>query len=382
MLSTLSVAGNDARPAPLHDSTLPAAQPEAAASPFGVAMTAASPDAQAPVPATDVASVTDDSVAAADAAPADGDSDSSSDNAAANLAQPATTPSPLLAQLPQLPLPPAPLAEAKPAPQGAAGDDSSTDDAARLRVVAAALPASAPAVPALPAGGRHAGDNITAANLAPGAADAANPPLRAAAPLPVAASREQLAGMLAAGSRLSQDHASEPGSDAVTTPSGSSSVSATALPQGGQSVPPAQWAPLKLPAAQPAQWAQPLQQALGERLHVQAANGIDNAVIRLDPAHLGTLEIAIRHEAGSLQVQLTAGNSELLRQLHAISDNLRQGLGNRQYGEVAVWVADSRQQGAGQGGQGRQGDEPREQRPNRALYQAGQDNGHNAFTLA
>ncbi|SCK17536.1 flagellar hook-length control protein FliK [Vogesella sp. LIG4] len=174
----------------------------------------------------------------------------------------------------------------------------------------------------------------------------------------------------------SVDDAADSAAPVVSQPTGTLMQT---LPASTAQVQPAQWAPIRLPAAQPAQWAQPLQQALGERLNVQAANGIQNAVIRLDPPHLGSLEIAIRHEGGSLQVQLSAGNNELLRQLHGISDNLRQGLGNRQYGDVSVWVADSRQQAGSQGGQGRQ---PREQqRPGQALHEAEQGYEQTSFSL-
>lgn len=147
---------------------------------------------------------------------------------------------------------------------------------------------------------------------------------------------------------------------------------------------PAEWAPLKLPAAAPNQWAQPLQQALGERLNVQVGHGIENAVIRLDPPMLGSLEIAIRHQGGALQVQLSASNGEVLSQLQGISDSLRQDLGNRQYTAVTVQVSDARSQAGSGDGQGRAPrDEAQPQaRPGRALAEAEQDYRDGAFTLA
>ncbi|MFC3533452.1 flagellar hook-length control protein FliK [Vogesella facilis] len=356
MLSTLPPASNEPRQAPGSDDTLPAAQPPAAGSVFAELLPAgAAAD-------LDDASAMDDGAAALDetAAPL-ADATAAAGNPAANLVL-------LGAGLLPLALPTAPL----PAEHDSAAGSSDDKHAAALpatRPAATLPPQLLSALPAVTAGSAadSAASHYAAANLA--AARGAD------ASAPHAAGQALAAAVLAAtGSQA--DNAGD-----GAQPVASSLPVATALPLGNPAPAPAQWAPLKLPAGQPAQWAQPLQQALGERLRVQAGNGIEQAVIRLDPPHLGSLEIAIRHEAGSLQVQLSAGNGELLRQLHAISDNLRQGLGNRQYGEVAVWVADSRQQQAGHGGQQRQG-APREQRPGQALYEAGQGNEQAAFTLA
>jgi flagellar hook-length control protein FliK len=114
---------------------------------------------------------------------------------------------------------------------------------------------------------------------------------------------------------------------------------AEALPRDGEPV-------LALAPTTPAQWRQPLADALGERLQFSVQRGFDQAVIRLDPPQLGRIEIAIRHEAGALQVHMTATHGEVVRQLNAIGDSLRQDLGQRQYGEVSVSVSDA---GAGSG---------------------------------
>ena len=97
-----------------------------------------------------------------------------------------------------------------------------------------------------------------------------------------------------------------------------------------------------------------------------------HAVIRLDPPNMGSIEISIRHSAGTLQVSLTASNSEVVRQLNNIGDSVRQDLSNRQFTEVAVTVSSARAQAQGQADGGRQQREQQEQgrdrTPGRALY--------------
>ncbi|HEV7815488.1 MAG TPA: flagellar hook-length control protein FliK, partial [Janthinobacterium sp.] len=134
------------------------------------------------------------------------------------------------------------------------------------------------------------------------------------------------------------------------------------------------------------QWQQPLQQALGDRLQTQISNNSQQAVIRLDPPNLGSIEIAIRHSDGALQVNLSASNSEVLRQLRSIGDSVRQDLSSRQYSEVAVTVSPTPRSAAAQsfaddgGGRQRQtGQDADENAPGRALAEAGQPDG--AFAL-
>ncbi len=92
-----------------------------------------------------------------------------------------------------------------------------------------------------------------------------------------------------------------------------------------------------------------LVQSLGEHLQVQIAHGSENAVIRLDPPAMGSIEIVIRHEAGAVQVHLSASNSDVLSQLQGIGDALRQDLMQRHQGTVSVQVSDD-----SRGAQGRQ----------------------------
>jgi len=148
--------------------------------------------------------------------------------------------------------------------------------------------------------------------------------------------------------------------------------------------------PLRITAASPdvtaGETGQALRQALGQRLDMQVTQGHERAVIRLDPPKMGTLEIAIQHEAGALKVQFSASNGEVVRQLQSISEGLRQDLSQRQTMEVQVQVADSsssRFAHADTGG-GRHGQQQsRPQEPGRALFdvQAGDDATDYLFDL-
>lgn len=192
-----------------------------------------------------------------------------------------------------------------------------------------------------------------------------------------------LAAMDAAGLAALANSADNRGND---SPDNLANRLMTPLQAVGQRTPALQhsteWAPLSLPAATPARWAPTLAATLGERLTVQADHAIQNAVIRLDPPMLGSVEIAIRHEAGSLVVQLTASNSDVVRQLQTVSDTLRNDLMQRQFTDVSVSVG---QQGSGDGRQsGRQNADEAEaslQRIARADDAAGQDGSRDGAWL-
>ncbi|MDQ1832904.1 flagellar hook-length control protein FliK [Massilia scottii] len=132
---------------------------------------------------------------------------------------------------------------------------------------------------------------------------------------------------------------------------------------------------VKLPA-NPADWQQPLREALGERLQLQLGRNIDQAVIRLDPPQLGRIEIAIRHAAGgALEVNISATHSEVRRQLNSVSDAMRSDLAQRQFSDVAVTITATPRSGAAFGEQqGRQRQPDRDNNdndPGRALAEAG-----------
>lgn len=152
---------------------------------------------------------------------------------------------------------------------------------------------------------------------------------------------------------------------------------ATVVQAADTSAPASQTSTLKL-AAEPAQSGQQLLHALKDRIQFQVEKHSENATIRLDPPMMGRIEITVRHEAGALQVQLSATNSEVVRQLQAIGDNLRQDLVQRHYSDVSVSVSDHGQDGRQQHQQ-EQGERERKH-AGRALAEAGQEDA--AFALA
>jgi flagellar hook-length control protein FliK len=121
-----------------------------------------------------------------------------------------------------------------------------------------------------------------------------------------------------------------------------------------------------------------LVQTLGDRLQVQIARGSESAVIRLDPASMGSIEISIRHEGGGIQVHLSASNSDVVAQLHAIGDSLRQDLNQRHQGDVSVQVS-----GGTRDAPGRQRSSSHdEEDPGRALQDEANGDRSPSFALA
>lgn len=131
----------------------------------------------------------------------------------------------------------------------------------------------------------------------------------------------------------------------------------------------------------PSAWRQTLQEALGERMQLQVGKSAEQAVIRLEPPMLGRVEIAIRHSAGALEVHITATHGEVLRQLQAVSEGLRNDLVQRQFSEVSLNIgampkaANGAPMFAGGEGRGRQQDGQQEARrqeqgPGQALAEA------------
>ncbi|MPQ55523.1 flagellar hook-length control protein FliK [Duganella sp. FT27W] len=193
-----------------------------------------------------------------------------------------------------------------------------------------------------------------------------------AVPAPVAASRDHGFGMTSDDGQATAKFTSALAATAGATPP----AVATAAP-----TPAGFAAPVKLAGA-PEQWQQPLREALGDRLQVNLQRNNNQAVIRLDPPNMGSIEISIRQSAGALQVNLSASNSEVVRQLNAIGDSVRQDLATRQFSDVAVTVSTSRTsalsqatpqqsyaQGQPDGGRQQQQEQERGRNPGRALYQ-------------
>jgi flagellar hook-length control protein FliK len=133
-----------------------------------------------------------------------------------------------------------------------------------------------------------------------------------------------------------------------------------------------EWMPVALKGCAPQGWQGQLMDALGERVEVQMKHGIDNAVIRLDPPMLGSVQIDIRHENGALQVHLVATHEEVARQLETISRALQNELAQKQYTNVAVVVRNggSMGQGESRGQRESEGGHESKRAPGRALDDA------------
>ena len=119
---------------------------------------------------------------------------------------------------------------------------------------------------------------------------------------------------------------------------------------------------------------------LGHRIALQSLQGVQQAVVRLEPYMAGTVQVEIRHEAGALRILLTATNDDVVRQLQTVGEGLRQELGARQFTEVSVQVGQQRHAGgdAGQGRHGREDGGASEQKtPGRALGDS--DDAYAAF---
>lgn len=97
-------------------------------------------------------------------------------------------------------------------------------------------------------------------------------------------------------------------------------------------------APLRLDNT-PQEMTQQLHHALGERLNLQVNNQIQHATIRLDPPEMGKIEIVLHFEAGKLQVQINAGQTDVYRALQQVSSDLRQALTEQHFIDVDVQVS-------------------------------------------
>jgi flagellar hook-length control protein FliK len=243
----------------------------------------------------------------------------------------------------------------------AASGASAAQDAAGAATAGAIPPAVAMAMAPLAEPTRAAAPNRPAADAAPGAHASPGATSRAAAAFAIDAD--------GAGDLAAKPDAAGTRDSAVAGAAFGASTPATQRSGGADTV---------ALAGPPTAWRQSLREALGERLQMQAGRGLEQAVIRLDPPNLGRIDIAIRHIAGSLEVTLSATNGEVLRQLHAVSDNLRNDLAQRQYAEVAVTVAPAPRNAAANPfsgdaqGRGRQGEREQDQQaPGLGLFDDG-----------
>ncbi|MFS2123420.1 flagellar hook-length control protein FliK [Pseudomonas sp. Pseusp97] len=111
--------------------------------------------------------------------------------------------------------------------------------------------------------------------------------------------------------------------------------------------------PLHLKGSNEAHWGEQMVGALRDNVELQLGQRVQNATIRLDPPELGAMEILVRHEAGQLNVQISASNGDVVRLLQNTSERLRQELVGQNFLQVNVQVSSDSQPGQ-QGQQHRQ----------------------------
>jgi flagellar hook-length control protein FliK len=285
---------------------------------------------------------------------------------------------------------PSPVATAKPLKTSSDVDD----DAAVLPSV----PAAVTFLPVVPAAIASMPPMVAAAASADSHVDSTRSAVRGTAafrdannlvPATTSAAEEPASGVITAAAPTGPSTPSR----GAGLPAVLNSADPASIPQGSQ----AQTAPLVgLPAVDPSsayrgadptrasadvshavQTGTSLVQALGEHLQVQIARGSENAVIRLDPPSLGSIEITIRHEAGAIQVHLSAGNGDVLSQLQGIGAALRQDLIQRHQGEISVQVSD----GSGNAQERQRQANAGQEEPGQALQDAAGEESA-TFTLA
>lgn len=362
-------AANDAAPATA-TATAPADSAGAAPAPaqpfarwLGQQLDVAMPVAQAAVPAAPEAD--DGSTPAPSAAPVATD-DKSTDAAKPTAAVPDSA---LLAAMamPLMPLSPQQITQAVQAAQG--GTHTATDDTAKTDTPAPALAVSGQDSRRAPAALPQA---LLVQALPPAGATAA-PVADTHAAVAASVQANTANGNAAGGQDATADGAPAQGAQVVQT-----GTNVAASVPGAVAVQPAQPAAdtVKL-AGPPTAWRQSLQETLGDRLNVHVANNVQQATISIEPPQLGRIDIAIRHSAGTLEVNISASNGDVLRQLQTVSDNLRNDLSQRQYTEVAVTVTPTPKNNAApfgepqQQGRGRQQGRDQDNEPGRGLAEAG-----------
>jgi flagellar hook-length control protein FliK len=396
MLNTVT-ASAPAQPAKQANAPAPAKDAQAAAAPAKDARAAATP-ANAAAPAKPAASGAaaapaqpfarwlglQDSGAAAPAlaatqpaapdtgdgtAPATAGAPAAADGKATDDAKAAATPDGnLLAAMamPLMPLSPQQVSQAVQAAQGAAqgGTHDGAGDAGK-----GDTPAQPPAVSGQD--GRRAAIALPQAALAQ--ALQATQATQAAQPDATAANVH-----LAVQGNAADGGGKDAGADGAPTQTVQAGTNVAAAVPGTVTLPSAQPAAdtVKL-AGPPTAWRQTLQDTLGDRLNVQVGNNVQQATISIEPPQLGRIDIAIRHSAGTLEVNISATNGDVLRQLQTVSDNLRNDLSQRQYTEVAVTVTPAPRNNAApfgdpqQQGRGRHQGRDQDNEPGRGLAEAG-----------
>lgn len=121
----------------------------------------------------------------------------------------------------------------------------------------------------------------------------------------------------------------------------------------------------------PPSWMNNLQKVIGEQLQMQLHDGVRHAVIRLDPPHMGTLQIVIKDNPGAMQVHLIASHDEVFKQLNTLVDTMREELSQRQSGEAQVIVRHANAQANwGEPGSGNKHKQAQQKQPSHSLREA------------
>ncbi len=107
----------------------------------------------------------------------------------------------------------------------------------------------------------------------------------------------------------------------------------------------AEWASIKVDTGA-AKWGEQMMQVLHDRVTLQAQQSMQEAKIRLDPPELGKLNLIVRVEGDTLNVQINANAASTREALMQVSDRLRTELQNQNFLNVNVNVGsdDSSQQ--------------------------------------
>ncbi len=106
-----------------------------------------------------------------------------------------------------------------------------------------------------------------------------------------------------------------------------------------------EWASIKVDTGA-TKWGEQMMQVLHDRVTLQAQQNMQEAKIRLDPPELGKLNLIVRVEGDTLNVQINANAASTREALVQVSDRLRTELQNQNFLNVNVNVGsdDSNQQ--------------------------------------
>ena len=109
----------------------------------------------------------------------------------------------------------------------------------------------------------------------------------------------------------------------------------------------AEWAPVRM-AENQQQWGQQLVSVLKERVQMHLNQDVQHARIRLDPPHLGSLELSVKMENNKIQVHIAAADPALREAAQQGAERLRAELEGKQLAGamVDVDVSDQSQQQA------------------------------------